>query len=479
MPYSNNVISAPVGVHDVQQALGTTVDNVGSLCLRNNINKWARYKPERADGPKPLIYGSGTRSRKGNNFGLDIPYCQLAIMNHKAYNLLNEDETGWDYLKPRGDRTAQGGVKEFYRLSDFARILTDTSDPFYNTQYAKGYNHNARIPFDVFLNLGSAKWKSDYDGDYLEVNVQVMNELAFSFINSVGDELHLQDFINITAPDAQGRAWRSVLQIFRTYYDQDSGSWVLWQNNSQPYVEVSGPAITTNEGDIQTVALDLTDSRFTQYINQNAFLHLCVGIGCCNQTNPLVWKETDGPLFIVPYTDAQLASDIDVPFYYRFKLVSYQARQVDVIALSFFSTGSNQWVNAGGTPPYFTINSLAADLVRITMTISKLPTQKVDFIPENGTPDSGYTQLKIQARETITGMSGETIKYLNPTDSSWHNASHTHIDEGQLSDTQTIYATMYLGNIPVGGYGQYHLYANTGGSDWDNIGYFSVQKIQY
>ena len=76
-------------------------------------------------------------------------------------------------------------------------------------------------------------------------------------------------------------------------------------------------------------------------------------------------------------------------------------------------------------------------------------------------------------------MSGETIKYLNPTDSSWHNASHTHIDEGQLSDTQTIYATMYLGNIPVGGYGQYHLYANTGGSDWDNIGYFSVQKIQY
>lgn len=516
MSYSNGIISAPVGIHDIQQCcwvrLQRTVNgqtqtkysgDAGVLCgakvgdiipatdgngswtvtARGEINKWARYKPERADGPKALLYNSGARSRKGNNFGLDVPYCQLAVMNGKVWNLLNDDETGWDYLQPRGDMTGQqGGINEFYRLTDFVRIPTDTTDPYYNTVYAKGYNHNARIPFDVFLDESGAVWKSDYEGDYLEINVQVVNSLVISFINSIGNDLHLQDFINIVAPDLQGRAWRPVLQVFNGYVPAGGDE---WYEKSQPDFEVAGAAITTNEGDTQSVSLDLTDSNFTQYINVNESFHLCIGVGCCNQSNPIIWKEANGPLFIVPYTDAQLASDIDVPFYYRFKLVSYQARKLEVTALSFYADGITRWVNAGGTPPYFTIHSLATGYVRLTMTISKLPTQKVDFIGENGTPDSGYDPLKIQARETISYTSGETIKYLNPTDSNWQNASHTHIDEGQMSDTQTIYATMYLGNIPVGGYGQYHIYAYTGATDqqgnpkWDNIGYFSVQKLQY
>ena len=478
MPYANGKIEPPVSINDVQRALGTGVADLGLLCVHANINKWARYKPERAAGPTPLLHGdgaSGTRNRKANNFGLELPYCALAIMNGKVYDLLKHIDTGWDYLTPRGDRTPQGGVHEFYRLTDFVRIPTDPTDPYYNTANAKGYNHLAPIPFDVFLNESGSVWKHDTDGDYLEINVEVSNQLVFSFINGSGYDLHLQDFIDI-ADYGNNKAWRPVLQVFNGYVP---GGGDEWYDKSQPDVEISGTAITTNQGEINTVTLDLNTPNFKPFINANESFHLCIGVGCCDQSNPLRWKEPDGPLFIVPYTDAQLASDIDVPFYYRFKLVSYQARRLNVIALSFYADGIARWVDAGGTAPYFTIHSLATGYVFLTMTISKLPSQKVDFIGENGTPDTGYDPLKIQARETITGTSGETIKYLSPANSNKQSVSHVHIDEGQISETQTIYATMYLGNIPVGGYGQYHIYANTGGSQWDNIGYFSVQMLNY
>lgn len=484
MSYANGIISPPVSIHDVQRALGTGEIYLGMLCIHANINKWARYKPERADGQTMLIHGdnsSGTRSRKANNFGLEIPFCSLAVMNEKVYNLLNHDETGWDYLTPRGDRTAQGGDLEFYRLTDFVRIPGDTTDPYNSSHLLSGYNHLAHIPFDVFLNESGAVWKRDSDGDYLEVNVQVANQLVFSFINSVGYDLHLQDFITI-ADYGNNKRWRPVLQVFNGYVPAGGDE---WYEKSQPDVEVAGGAITTNQETVSTVTLDLNTANFTPFINVNESFHLCIGVGCCDQSDPLVWKEPDGPLFIIPYTDAQLQSDIDVPFYYRFKLVSYQARRLNITALSFYASGIETWVNAGGTAPYFTIHSLATGYVFLTMTISKLPTQKVDFVGENGTPDTGYDPLKIQAREMISGTSGETIKYLSPANSSKQSVSHVHIDEGQTSETQTIYATMYLGNIPVGGYGEYHMYAFTGATDqqgnpsWDNIGYFGVQKLNF
>ena len=124
MSYANGVIyidtsvTPNIGVswYDVQRALGTSETDEGTLCTRPNINKWARYKPERAAGPTPLLHGSiygQTRTRKTNHFGLEVPFCTLDIMNGKVYNILERTETGWDYLKPQGDRTAQGGVKEF------------------------------------------------------------------------------------------------------------------------------------------------------------------------------------------------------------------------------------------------------------------------------------------------------------------------------------------------------------------------------
>lgn len=47
MPYNSNtgIISAPVSIDDVKQALGESSNDLATLCKSENINIWSRYKP--------------------------------------------------------------------------------------------------------------------------------------------------------------------------------------------------------------------------------------------------------------------------------------------------------------------------------------------------------------------------------------------------------------------------------------------------
>ena len=47
MPYNSNtgIISAPVSIDDVKQALGESSNDLATLCKSENINMWSRYKP--------------------------------------------------------------------------------------------------------------------------------------------------------------------------------------------------------------------------------------------------------------------------------------------------------------------------------------------------------------------------------------------------------------------------------------------------
>ena len=73
MSYNNNRITAPVSIRDVQRALGVSVQDLGTLCKHENINKWARYKPVRSLSKivRPVTFAE----RKAVNFGLDVPWC--------------------------------------------------------------------------------------------------------------------------------------------------------------------------------------------------------------------------------------------------------------------------------------------------------------------------------------------------------------------------------------------------------------------
>lgn len=463
MSYQDSRISQPVSLYDIQRAVASSITDIGRLIKEGNINKWARYKPERRASITIMTHAQ----RKANHFGLKVPYCRQAVMNAMVYGIMNGDiDDAWDYLRPRG-----GSTGEAYRFTDFVRDLTDNTDPFFDTVYAPGYFKNARLPFERVINMSGIKKQYDATLDmyYFEINVQVSSVLEITFFNAIGDDIHLQDLIDIPS-DPTDYPWRPVIQVFDG--DKQMGE-EEWYDRSQPDLSVAGGPITTSQGALVKVTLDLNNSHFVPYINVNEYFHACIGIGRCDAAAH-VWAEPDGPLFLLPFT----YDDPVLPSYIPFKLVSYMSRRLKVIGLQWTNTSST-WV-VDTSQSYFTIPKaqLGGTLIRLTLTISKLEDQQVDFIPENGTPDTGYDPLKIQAREMIDG-GAEVTKYLEPRTSSWQvpNPNHTHIGTGAPSETQQIYATMYIGDIPAGGYGEYHLWANTGSAQWNEIGYFSIHMI--
>lgn len=45
MPHNSGYITAPVSIYDVQQTLGTSANDLGTLCRRSEVNSFAKFKP--------------------------------------------------------------------------------------------------------------------------------------------------------------------------------------------------------------------------------------------------------------------------------------------------------------------------------------------------------------------------------------------------------------------------------------------------
>ena len=101
--------------------IGDTVpahDNLGSWTVIDRVypNKWARYHPMRYNTIPYITHAK----RKEYHFGLDVPFCNAyaaigwhaCCMNTMVFDIIYaETYVGWEYLMPRGDRTAQGGKR--------------------------------------------------------------------------------------------------------------------------------------------------------------------------------------------------------------------------------------------------------------------------------------------------------------------------------------------------------------------------------
>lgn len=484
MSNTNGVIAAPVSIYDVQHVLGQGSNDLATLCASTAINRWARYKPERWAGttaaqkqkgiPQPIDYAT----RKINNFSLEVPYLITDqnkgwthdVMAKRAYDIVyrikhsteskSEDQLAWQYLKPRGNYSQ--ALNEFFRLSDFARLPNDTTDSYYGTTYAKGYNHAARVPFQSWMDMTGATEKTRGLDIYYEFNKEVTDYITILFQNSIGDDLHLNDFISFSTPS--GYAWRPVIQIF----DMDVvGTEDRWYNRTTPSLQVVGSAITDEQSAVWRVQLPL--SNFPN--NAATFYHMCIGIGLTNSSGQFYGGDD---LFLLPFTDEQ--DDLGLfPFYYMFTVTSHNAQKLNVTGLSFYN--GNTWITCTGAPYFDAAVGNASRLLRITMNITLL-TEKLYFIGENGEGNvpSGGRAIQIQAREMIGGV--ETTKYMVPQTASWQNPADGYIEipAGTTSQTYDIHANIYSGNIPVGGYAEYHLWVKVGSSDWDNIGYFSIHR---
>ena len=52
MAYNNGIVTAPVSIYDVQRALSDSSQDVKTLCMADNVNKWSKCKPVE---PRPSV----------------------------------------------------------------------------------------------------------------------------------------------------------------------------------------------------------------------------------------------------------------------------------------------------------------------------------------------------------------------------------------------------------------------------------------
>ena len=135
MAYSNNIITDPVSISDVQAAVGHTSGDLATLILEGNINKWAKYKP--------VVYASVSSSNDGKGnvvntssikqmYGLTVPITSDPFTTYK------NGGGEWTYTKP------SGGTASPYRLADFNGYRNNATPPIY-TGFAKDVFQNFNI----------------------------------------------------------------------------------------------------------------------------------------------------------------------------------------------------------------------------------------------------------------------------------------------------------------------------------------------
>lgn len=169
MPYNSNtgIISAPVSIDDVKQALGESSNDLATLCKSENINIWSKYKPISCKGEfkeYPIIEDSDeiVTSSYSNytcavRCGMNIPidtyrnlynnYGGEGFAINGCYHFYVDNVYGKNggisddtTTMVSGKHFPKGGANSPYRLSDFRNYNSKaksnkflTSLPEYNT----------------------------------------------------------------------------------------------------------------------------------------------------------------------------------------------------------------------------------------------------------------------------------------------------------------------------------------------------------
>lgn len=117
MGYSNGKITAPVSIYDVQRALGLSNTDVGTLVIANDVNMWAKYKPETAVsglttlGVQPITL----QQRDLNGYGIEAKMSDGVGSISTLVDRLRAGTASnpFTYKKPYGT------IASPYRLTDF------------------------------------------------------------------------------------------------------------------------------------------------------------------------------------------------------------------------------------------------------------------------------------------------------------------------------------------------------------------------
>lgn len=112
MSYSGGIVSKPVTMTDIAQAVGNASRSLGYLITNGSIKKWAKKKPVRYDTNSAIT----DAQRKSANHSFSFTsYANLSSLMDAAVALGQSGEA-WTYNRPRG---VYSNVREPFRMLDF------------------------------------------------------------------------------------------------------------------------------------------------------------------------------------------------------------------------------------------------------------------------------------------------------------------------------------------------------------------------
>lgn len=162
MPYNSDsgIISAPVSIDDVKQALGESSNDLATLCKSENINIWSKYKPINCKGEfkeypiredsDEIVTSSYNKYTCVVRCGMNIPMDTYKNLRNnyggegfaiKACNNLHNDNVYGinGYISDNrstsvsGKHFPKGGANSPYRLSDFRNYNSKASGNKFRT----------------------------------------------------------------------------------------------------------------------------------------------------------------------------------------------------------------------------------------------------------------------------------------------------------------------------------------------------------
>lgn len=265
MSVLNNKINAPVGVGDVKQILGEPSNDVGTLCMSNNINKWSKHKPVRSETISPdysdktewerHFYTYDVSERPNRFYGMDVTISNDG--NDRADDLYDERYCqNWEYARPLG------GSRSPYRLGDFEGyfhlasqfcqsnfgkditeeyIVSNDSDSYDGVMfYCDGiHNNSGGVSFSDFKNLKSGNFvlcanvynhdTGAYIAEYINDSIRLFESTSTTTLNPDYDD-GADRYKYVTVNFDKQHYWGKTVDVYLTldwvkYYSSDR-QWV-------------------------------------------------------------------------------------------------------------------------------------------------------------------------------------------------------------------------------------------------------------
>lgn len=296
MPYSDNIITAPVSIYDVQRALSTSENDLGRLCRHANINRWSKMKPV----PFPFI--EPDRTQKVTAYNRQLWWWQ----GHPSYSIVSPGLVIGNYtttanaawitscgikflgfsaaidvlgaFNPVGNAYHTGDASPLANNFDYIPPAGGTAEPYRLPDY-RYYKHNAQ--YNVIPDYGTETGTSRvlYDDPAIEsVKCSIMSQAVSDTINS---ELSFND-------------------LFETIGDAANFALITGKLSGTSFTVVSpSRTVTHSDAYFKEISLNLHDS---QLLGATVIAIYCASITLNGTTYyvPLMQSTGDHPNTLIP-----------------------------------------------------------------------------------------------------------------------------------------------------------------------------------